>query len=657
MMIRFSYLALIALAPFVLTACTGKPDTSIEELPFARAQSAVPYEPVLEGAPNAAIEDLTRQSLRLWRRQEDGANSIALLRRRADQDVEIAVKILRSFGWYEAAAEVEVTAPSMTPQDIAAREQAQAAYQAALAARPTGGREASETPKPQPPAGGPEARAVLRMIPGPRYTLTEHRFIIVDQGRGAAPELPPAAALGSPIGTPAAAAAILLAENAALARLRADGRPWAERRSRRAIADPDAKTLEVETVIASGPRAVFGDITISGAEGVSDAYLRSYKPWEDGAPTNPADLRAYQQDLSRTDLFGSVTVRLPATPPENPVYAEDGAIIAPVLAQAEERAPRTVSAGLRFTEVSGPEARFGFVHRNLFNAGERFEGELQGGLTEQSLDLSFAKPQFRRPKQELQLAVGLFNEEIDAYESTGVKASAAVQRRLSDTLIVGAGGLAEFAHVGQNGPREEVILFGLPIYASYDGSDDKLDPKDGIRSALTFTPFVGMIDSNVAPFFKIDSITSAYVPLDDARDWVLAGRVRLASILSTKVDDVPANRRLYSGGGGSVRGYRQNIIGPLDDQGAPTGGRSALELGAELRTPLYGALRGAIFAEAGAVSDEMVPVFDEGMQFAAGFGVRYLSPAGPLRLDIAIPLNPREEDDILQFYLSIGQAW
>jgi len=114
---------------------------------------------------------------------------------------------------------------------------------------------------------------------------------------------------------------------------------------------------------------------------------------------------------------------------------------------------------------------------------------------------------------------------------------------------------------------------------------------------------------------------------------------------------------LYSGGGGSVRGYRQNIIGPLDDQGAPTGGRSALELGAELRTPLYGALRGAIFAEAGAVSDEMVPVFDEGMQFAAGFGVRYLSPAGPLRLDIAIPLNPREEDDILQFYLSIGQAW
>lgn len=657
MMIRSPFLALIALTPLLLSACSDTPDTSIEELPFARAESAVPYDPVLEGAPNDEVADIAEQSLRLWRRQEDGANSVALLRRRADHDVEIAVKILRSFGWYEASAEVEVIAPELTPELEAEREAAEKAYREALAARSPGGRDAATEPLPVPPEIGPKATAILRMIPGPRYTLAAHRFVIVDQGRGAAPDLPPAEALGSPVGGPAAAAAILSAEGAALARLRATGRPWSERKSRRAVADPDAKTIEVETVIASGPKAVFGDVALSGADGVSDAFLLSYRPWEEGETTSPADLREYQQDLSRTDLFDSVSVRLPTKPPEDPAYDADGAVIAPVTAEMEERAARTLSAGLRYTESSGPEARLGFVHRNLFNAGERLEVELQGGLTEQTLDLDFTKPQFRRPQQDLKLALGLFNEDFDAYESTGVETSASVQRRLSKTLLVGAGGLAEYAHVGQSGPREEVILLGLPVYAAYDGSDDVLDPKDGIRSSLTFTPFLGMIDSEVAPFFMLDSISTGYATLDDARDWVLAGRVRLASILSNSLDDVPANRRLYSGGGGSVRGYAQDIIGPLDSDDDPTGGRSALELGAELRTPLYGALRGALFVEAGAVSAEMVPVFDDGMQFAAGFGVRYLSPAGPLRLDIAFPLNAREQDDLLQFYLSIGQAW
>lgn len=654
---RLHIIAALTALPFLLSACSDRPDTGIEELPFARAESSVPYEPVLEGAPDDIVADLAYQSLRLWRRQEDGANSIALLRRRADQDVDIAVKILRSFGWYEASAEVEVTAPDLTPEAEAERARAMLAYDEALKAREQGGRDAAEQPMPTPPDGGPAARAVLRMIPGPRYTLAAHRIIVVDQGRGAAPELPPAKALGSPVGGPAVAAAILAAESAAQARLRANGRPWAERRSRRAIADPGAHTIEVETVIASGPKAVFGDIAITGAEGVSEAFLRSYQPWEDGAKTTPAELREYQQDLSRTDLFDSVTVRLPGAPPESPQYDANDAIVAPVAVTADEREPRTVSAGLRFTEVSGPEVRLGFVHRNLFNEGERLEAELQGGGTEQTLALGFVKPQFKRPSQELKLAIAFANEDIDAYESTGVELTGSVQRRLSETVVVGAGGLAEYAHVGQNGPRQEVILFGIPIYATYDGSDDKLDPKDGVRSSLTFTPFVGMIDSDVAPFFKIDSVSSAYAALDEGGEWVVAGRLRVASILSDSYGDVPANRRLYSGGGGSVRGYRQDIIGPLDSQGDPVGGRSALELGAEVRTPLYGPVRGALFVEAGAVSEDIAPTFDEGMQFAAGFGVRYISPAGPIRLDIAFPLNARPEDDPLQFYISIGQAW
>lgn len=654
---RFSLPAAVFLS-LTLGACANRAaDTSMEPLPFTSAQSAVPYEPALEGAPNEEIAEIARASLRLWRRQDDGANSVALLRRRAEQDIEIAVRILNSFGWHEASAEVEVTVPDMTPEAEADRDAARDARAAAIASAPRGRDGAGEAGAIPPAPDAPEARAVLRMIPGPRYTLAAHRFVIVDQGRGAAPIAPAGADVGSPVGGPAAAGPILAAEGEAVARLRAEGRPWAERRSRRAIADTEAKTLEVETVIAAGPRAIFGELTLEGAPSVSEAFLRSYRPWADGAPATAAALKAYQQDLARTDLFDSVSVRLPASPPEDAAYAEDGALIAPITAQMEQGEPRTLSAGLRYGTSAGPELRLGFLHRNIFGAGERLEITALAGLLAQTLDVTLQKPQFLRPGQDLALALAIQNTEDDAYDSTGVELAASVSRELAPQWTVGAGGLMEYAEVAQSGVRQTVILGGLPLFANYDGADDTLDPTQGLRASVAATPYIGAVAGAVAPFLTLDSVARGYLPLSDDKRWVLAGRVRLASILSAQLSDVPAQRRLYSGGGGSVRGYADQAIGPLDSASNPRGGRSALELGAELRTPLYGQLRGAIFAEAGAVSAEIAPTFSDGMQVAAGLGVRYLSPAGPIRFDLGVPLNPRDTDDPLQIYISIGQAW
>jgi translocation and assembly module TamA len=119
---------------------------------------------------------------------------------------------------------------------------------------------------------------------------------------------------------------------------------------------------------------------------------------------------------------------------------------------------------------------------------------------------------------------------------------------------------------------------------------------------------------------------------------------------------VPKNRRLYSGGGGSVRGYARREIGPLDAQGDPIGGRSVAEASLEMRSKLYGDIGGVVFVDAGTVDTESVPGFGE-VQYAAGVGVRYHSPVGPIRLDVAFPLNPRDTDDAFQLYFSIGQAF
>jgi translocation and assembly module TamA len=98
-------------------------------------------------------------------------------------------------------------------------------------------------------------------------------------------------------------------------------------------------------------------------------------------------------------------------------------------------------------------------------------------------------------------------------------------------------------------------------------------------------------------------------------------------------------------------------LGPLDDDDNPLGGRSAVELNTELRTRLTESLGLVTFVDGGQVYDEVVPTFDNDLQWAAGLGARYFTGFGPLRFDIAFPLNGRDVDDLLQFYISIGQAF
>ncbi|MGG7568135.1 autotransporter assembly complex protein TamA [Rhodovulum sp. DZ06] len=617
----FAALAVLA-APLLLGACSDREDTAIEELPFTQPESAVAYEATLEDAPNEEVDALARESLRIFRREEDGANSVALLRRRAQQDIEIAGKILRSFGWFEGTAEAVVTAP---------------------------GEDEKGEPTP--------AVATLRLIPGPRYTLAGHRFVLIDDGGGPAPAPLDPEILGAPIGAPAAAAEILSAEAAALRQLKAEGRYWAKRRGRRAVADPEAKSIEVETIIAIGPAAVYGETSIEGAPSVSEAHLRTYLSLPPGAPVSQDDLRDQQKAFARTDLFDSVSVRLPDAPPEGAARDETGAVIAPVAVVMEEAEPRTVSAGLRYTADLGPELRLGFIHRNLFNQGERLEMEAIGGTEEQVFETVFRKPQFLRPGQELALGATVYNESVNAFESTGLELAASVRRQLSDRVAVGVGALGEFAQTTQAGVTSDTWIVGAPVFISYDGADDLLDPTTGVRGAAAATPYYSVVDGDGAVLLALDGSVSGYLPLDEEKDFILAGRLRAASILSEALSDIPAQRRLYAGGGGSVRGYAEDLIGPLDADGLPTGGRSAVELGVELRTPLYGALRGAVFVEAGMVGDETYFANGDDLLFAGGLGVRYGSPAGPIRLDVAAPINPRDVDDPFQFYISIGQAW
>ncbi|MEM9062096.1 MAG: autotransporter assembly complex family protein [Pseudomonadota bacterium] len=603
--LRTAWLALLLAT--MLGACSSDPETDI--LSFERSSTAIDYEVEISGLPSEELQAKAEDTLALFRRQEDGAESLAFLKRRASSDADLIKRLLRSEGYYAGEVEIDVTDA-----------------------------QGKDTP----------ARVEMSVSPGKAFTLLRHDFVLAS---GAATE-PDAAALGSPVGEAAAAAAIVGAERAAVEELKQSGYPYAQRGKRRAVADLEAATLEVDTPLSSGPSAVFGDVGFEGLQDVRARYLLTYLPWEPGDVLDTRKLRTFQREILATDLFNTVTVVIPETSDET-----EGPVALPVTVTAEERPFRTVSFGARYSTDNGPSVSAGFEHRNLFGENEIIEADADIGLELQRLAIGYREPQYLRPGQDLLAGLVLKREEDDAFDDLSATGTVGLQRRLNERWVVGAGLLGEASLITDQGVETTAFLAGIPVFAEYDDSNDLLNPTEGIRFRAEATPFAGVFDDAFAGFLLVDTKASTYYDIFGDQEHVLAARGRFGTILTDELDTVPQTRRLYSGGGGSVRGYAQRFVGELDANNDPIGGLSAVEAGIELRSRIYGDLGGVVFVDAGSVSEESFPAFDNGVQVAAGLGFRYYSPAGPIRLDVAFPVNGRDADDAFQFYFSIGQAF
>lgn len=586
----------------------------LEDVEFEAPETQVTYRVELNGLPTEEMVDLAEESLEVYRRQDDGAMSLAFLKRRARGDLPILQKLLRSRGYFKGKAEIRVTE------------------------------------EPGGDNGKTAAVVTFTVTPGNAFTLVSHGFILNDPSATAS--LPDASEFGSPVGAPAAARAIVGAETAAATRLSHTGFPYATQAGRDAEADLEKETLKVSTVYNTGPAAVFGPVEFHGLDRVRERYLRTYIPWSDGEPWDARMIRAFQRALLSTDLFATLTVHPPETPP-----GEAGPAPLPVIVEAEERPFRTVSAGASYSTDNSGTLKAGLEHRNLFGENETVTLRAYAGFEEQFLGIGYREPQFMRPGQDMLAGLSFKHEENDAFDETTLRASFGFERKLSPEWLVGAALSGSASEVVDQGVPDRSYLLSFPTFAEWDVTDDLLNPTTGHRARFEVSPFGGSFASEPTAFLKINTRASSYFDLTGSKDYIFAVRGRYGIILSESLERVPANERLYAGGGGSVRGYAERFVGPLDAFNDPVGGRSALELAVELRARVWGDLGAVAFVDAGAVSTKMFPDFDEDLQVAAGLGLRYYSPAGPIRVDVAFPLNPRDVDDAFQFYFSIGQAF
>lgn len=487
--------------------------------------------------------------------------------------------------------------------------------------------------------------ATIKVEPGPVYNLALFEVIYqepVGDGLTTTPD-----ALGVKVGGPATAAPISEAPGILLRRLGEAGYPLAKLIKRSAVVDHDAKEMRVRLEIDQGPRAFFGKTQFIGLERLELKYAIRVANLPEGEQFDVAKVDNARRNLFSTGLFEGLQVRIGET------VGPDGYL--PVTFEVKERDRRTISLGLNYSTTEGAGADVEWEHRNIFGEDEDLTITFRIAELEQSARAELAAPNFIRLDQRVFVATELAREDTDAFEERRFQVELGGSRKLSSRWRAGIAGELGLAETIENGLAETNVIASLPMFASYDGADDAFDPSKGYKLSFEIEPTAITLDET--DFYTLFSVGgSAYQRLTSDRTLIAAARARAATLVGADRDVIPAGRRLYAGGGGSIRGFEFQSVGPLDAAGDPDGGKSLIEFGLETRWRITEDIGIVPFVDGGGAFEGSIPDFND-LRFAAGLGLRYYTPIGPLRLDIATPLDRRKGENLIEFYISLGQAF
>ncbi len=499
------------------------------------------------------------------------------------------------------------------------------------------------------------AQAVVRVQPGLRFRIEDPKLEWVGPEPTLGVQLAGEAVMGLANGQAGRAADVLGAEGRILAAVQKRGYADVAPGERQVVVDHADRSVRPTFRIVSGDLVRLDGLDLVSPGRSNPDWLRSLAPWKAGDPYDPDDVGELERRLLDTGVYDSVTVALAGKAQATPQG------LRPVVVSLVDRKPRTLELGASYSTSEGFGGDARWTRYNLLGRADTYSYYARASSVDSRLGADLTLPHWRRAQQTLKGQVGLYRTRTDAYDETGIGARADVERRYRRTSFITLGTALDYSQTDERQAGRVTSLGRKLVTASVlsamalDRSDDPLDPKRGWRVEARLEPTV-IAGEDLMPYLRIQGQASAYLPFDEKGRTVLAGRLKAGSIVGGTIPEVPASRRFYSGGGGSVRGYAYQAIGPRLADNTPQGGLALAEASVELRQKIGKHWGVVAFVDAGSVGSDQVPTSKD-LSVGAGLGVRYDLGFGPIRADIAVPLVKRSGDSAFQIYLSIGQSF
>ncbi len=470
-------------------------------------------------------------------------------------------------------------------------------------------------------------------------------------------------ALGLHPGDPAVAATVLAAGGRMLNALQEDGYALASIPPPEAVEHPGQHVLDVTFDVHAGPRVDIGDIRFTGLKGVNERFVRRRLLIHSGQLYQPSKIEAARQDLASLGVFSGVEVHAGRH------LDASGRI--PLVFDVTERKRHAVGFTAGYSTDLGGSVGVTWSDRNLFGNAEQLNlsaiatglgGNAVKGLG-YSITAALIKPDFWARDQQIEFDLGALKQNLDAYDQTAETAGVTLRRKFSKEWTGSLGLTGEYERILQEGVTRNYTLVALPVNATYDStglSNPLDDPLHGIRANFSVSPTESLGPPD-ATFVILQGTAATY--FDFARlgltapgRSVLALRGLVGSAQGATNFDLPPDQRFYGGGTATVRGFRYQSVGPLFPDNNPIGGAAIDAATIEFRQRIWGPVGGVVFLDAAQVSAGNAP-FQGTLREGVGAGLRYYTPIGPIRVDVAVPVNRPPGGDSFELYLGLGQAF
>jgi translocation and assembly module TamA len=610
---------------------------------------------------NGAMDDTLRATSELVSLRSTAPVSPFGLIARARGEVDRLKTVLESYGYYQSAVRITIDGAALNSGGLADTLNA--------------------LPK------GTDAKVAISFELGPLYHL---RRVTLDG------TIPTSAdgAFSLKSGTPAVAADVLAAGSRLLTTLQERGYAFAKVDPPVAYEDQTEPVLDVSFHVDAGAPVKIGEIRLEGLKRVHERLVRQRLTLHSGQQYSPSAIEAARHDLLSLGPFAAISVQVGT--------AVDSTGGVPITFVFNERKRHAVTLASAYSTDLGGSGGVKWSDRNVFGNAEQLDiaanlinlgGSATTGLGyDTSAKLTF--PDFGHRDQSLQLAVGAIKQYLQAYDQKAVTTGATLTRKLSNEWSASVGITAAEEQIYQESVNYNYTLVALPLGLSYDSthlSSPLDDPVHGMRNSLNVAPTQSL--GRPSASFVVSQIKLAgyfdlqHLGFTDPGRTVIAVRALGGLAQGASAFSLPPDQRFYGGGSGTIRGYQYQAVGPRFPDGTPEGGTKIATGTVELRQRFGKNFGAAAFVDGGEVSGfctlpgattaqaagaaKSPPAVTPCRDFRVGIGVglRYYTPIGPIRFDVAVPTRHyapipvttggsyNTQDSNFEIYIGLGQAF